>query len=36
LACLAVTGVVAWCSYNYYEMWFLKKKRKFELVLTRV
>lgn len=36
LACLAVTGVIAWCSYNYYEMWFLKKKRKFELVLTRV
>jgi peptidoglycan/LPS O-acetylase OafA/YrhL len=36
LACLAVTGVVAWCSYNYYEMWFLKKKRKFEMVLTRV
>jgi peptidoglycan/LPS O-acetylase OafA/YrhL len=36
LACLAATGVVAWCSYNYYEMWFLKKKRKFELVLTRV
>lgn len=36
LACLAVTGVIAWCSYNYYEMWFLKKKRKFELVFTRV
>jgi len=36
LACVAVTGVIAWCSYNYYEMWFLKKKRKFELVLTRV
>jgi len=36
LACLAVTGAIAWCSYNYYEMWFLKKKRKFELVFTRV
>lgn len=36
LACLVVTAVVAWLSYNYYEMWFLKKKRKFELVFTRV
>jgi peptidoglycan/LPS O-acetylase OafA/YrhL len=36
LACLAVTGTVAYISYTYYEMWFLKKKKKFELVLTRV
>jgi peptidoglycan/LPS O-acetylase OafA/YrhL len=36
LACLAVTGSVAFLSYNYYEMWFLKKKKKFELVTTRV
>ncbi len=36
LSCVAVTGVVAWVSYTYYEMWFLNKKRKFELVLTRV
>ncbi len=36
LACLAATGVVAYLSYNYYEMWFLKKKKKFELVTTRV
>jgi peptidoglycan/LPS O-acetylase OafA/YrhL len=36
LACLAVTGTVAYISYTYYEMWFLKKKKKFELVLTRI
>ncbi|HEV3414240.1 MAG TPA: acyltransferase [Puia sp.] len=36
LACLAATGVVAYLSYNYYEMWFLKKKKKFEVVTTRV
>jgi peptidoglycan/LPS O-acetylase OafA/YrhL len=36
LACLAATGVVAYLSYNYYEMWFLKKKKQFELVTTRV
>ncbi len=36
LACLAVTGVIAWVSYTYYEMWFLNKKKKFEMVLTRV
>jgi peptidoglycan/LPS O-acetylase OafA/YrhL len=36
LACVAATGVVAYLSYNYYEMWFLKKKKKFELVTTRV
>ncbi len=35
-SCLAVTGVIAWLSYTYYEMWFLNKKKKFELVLTRV
>ena len=36
LVCLAVTGVIAWVSYTYYEMWFLNKKKKFEMVLTRV
>ncbi len=36
LVCLAAVGCVAWLSYNYYEMWFLKKKKKFEMVLTRV
>jgi peptidoglycan/LPS O-acetylase OafA/YrhL len=34
--CLAATGAIAYLSYTYYEMWFLKKKKKFELVLTRV
>jgi peptidoglycan/LPS O-acetylase OafA/YrhL len=36
LACLAATGVVAYLSYNYYEMWFLRRKKRFELVTTRV
>ena len=36
LACLLVTATVAWLSYNYYEMWFLNKKKKFQLVFTRV
>jgi peptidoglycan/LPS O-acetylase OafA/YrhL len=36
LACLFATGVVAYLSYNYYEMWFLKRKKRFELVTTRV
>ena len=36
LACLAVTATVAWLSYNYYEMWFLNQKKKFQLVVTRV
>ena len=36
LACMVATGVVAYLSYRYYEMWFLNKKKKFELVLTRV
>jgi peptidoglycan/LPS O-acetylase OafA/YrhL len=36
LACLVVTGLVAYISYRYYETWFLKKKKKFELVLTRI
>ncbi|HEV3325951.1 MAG TPA: hypothetical protein VG052_10110, partial [Puia sp.] len=36
IACLAVTGTVAYLSYTYYEMWFLRKKKKFELVLTRI
>jgi peptidoglycan/LPS O-acetylase OafA/YrhL len=36
LACLAVTASVAWLSYNYYEMWFLNRKKKFQLVVTRV
>jgi peptidoglycan/LPS O-acetylase OafA/YrhL len=36
LTCLAVTGLVAYLSYTYYEMWFLKKKKKFELVGTRI
>lgn len=36
LACVAVTAAVAWLSYNYYEMWFLNKKKKFQLVVTRV
>jgi len=34
--CLAATGMTAYISYTYYEMWFLKKKKKFELVLTRI
>jgi peptidoglycan/LPS O-acetylase OafA/YrhL len=34
--CLAATGLVAYLSYNYYEMWFLRKKKRFELVTTRV
>jgi peptidoglycan/LPS O-acetylase OafA/YrhL len=36
LACLVVTASVAWLSYNYYEMWFLNRKKKFQLVVTRV
>lgn len=36
LACLAVTASIAWLSYNYYEMWFLNRKKKFQLVVTRV
>jgi peptidoglycan/LPS O-acetylase OafA/YrhL len=36
LACLVVTGIVAYLSYRYYEMWFLNKKKKFEMVVTRV
>jgi peptidoglycan/LPS O-acetylase OafA/YrhL len=35
-SCLVATGTVAYISYTYYEMWFLKKKKKFELVLTRI
>jgi peptidoglycan/LPS O-acetylase OafA/YrhL len=36
LACVVVTAGVAWLSYNYYEMWFLNRKKKFQLVVTRV
>jgi peptidoglycan/LPS O-acetylase OafA/YrhL len=35
-ACLVATSTIAYLSYTYYEMWFLKKKKKFELVLTRI
>jgi peptidoglycan/LPS O-acetylase OafA/YrhL len=35
-SCLVATSTVAYLSYTYYEMWFLKKKKKFELVLTRI
>jgi peptidoglycan/LPS O-acetylase OafA/YrhL len=34
--CLVATSMTAYISYTYYEMWFLKKKKKFELVLTRI
>jgi peptidoglycan/LPS O-acetylase OafA/YrhL len=35
-SCLVATSFTAYLSYTYYEMWFLKKKKKFELVLTRI
>ncbi|HXD77101.1 MAG TPA: acyltransferase [Puia sp.] len=34
LICLTLTCVVAWLSYTYYESWFLRKKKKFEAVVS--
>jgi len=33
---LVITSVVAYMSYTYYEKWFLVRKKKFELVTTRI
>jgi peptidoglycan/LPS O-acetylase OafA/YrhL len=36
LGSLIATCVVAYISYTYYESWFLRRKKKFELVKTRI